>query len=58
MPEEQSDPDCCINHCDICDQCFNESHYHCGNCGEETGMFGHYDFDTHEFTCVSSNDPQ
>lgn len=25
------------------------SHYHCANCGEESGMYGHYRLDS--FTC-------
>lgn len=29
--------------CDVCDrQTFGGSHYHCGNCGGESGMYGHY----------------
>lgn len=30
---------------DVCDICYEEitsSHYHCGNCGGESGMMGHY----------------
>lgn len=34
-----------------------ESHYHCGNCGGVTGMFGHYSFNYEKneghFTCQS-----
>jgi hypothetical protein len=28
-----------------------ESHYHCANCGEVTGMFGHYNTKTGKFDC-------
>lgn len=39
---------------DYCDICFDEitsSHYHCGNCGQESGMMGHYSGLKGEFTC-------
>lgn len=29
------------DHCEYCGQ-EDDSHYHCGNCGEESGMMGHY----------------
>lgn len=35
--------------CPYCDYEGLSSHYHCGNCGEETGMFGHWE--TEGFTC-------
>lgn len=41
--------------CPYCDYEGLSSHYHCANCMEETGMFGHFEFN-HElndfqFTC-------
>lgn len=41
--------------CPYCGYDELSSHYHCGNCGTETGMFGHWNgFDG--FTCVKSEE--
>jgi hypothetical protein len=38
--------------CDICGEDYSgESHYHCGNCGEVTGMFGHFNPEAEGFFC-------
>lgn len=39
---------------DICDICYEEitsSHYHCGNCGRESGMMGHYNGVNNTYSC-------
>lgn len=38
--------------CELCDEEFYESHYHCAHCGEVANVMGHYDFDLGRFTCV------
>lgn len=37
--------------CEKCEEYFYESHYHCGNCDEVSGMFGHWDVQTQGFSC-------
>lgn len=44
--------------CPYCGYDELSSHYHCGNCGEETGMFGHYEKSGSdwEFSCVRNEE--
>lgn len=41
--------------CPYCDYEGLSSHYHCGNCGEEAGMFGHWNGIEKDFTCTKTD---
>lgn len=53
LPDDEDD-DLDDDTCDICGDDTSDgtgSHYHCGNCEAITGMFGHFNPDTDQFTC-------
>src|SRR5947207_3301521 len=44
-----------MSKCPYCDHDGHGSHYHCPNCGEVCGMYGHYD--GHNYTCEYKPNP-
>lgn len=45
-------PACCVEAAK-----YGGSHYHCANCGEVAGMYGHYSGEKRDFTCKPSGSP-
>jgi hypothetical protein len=43
--------------CSVCGiKLYGGSHYHCGNCGGESGMYGHFSTREDRFTCAAPSD--